>query len=62
VACLLAYYPQLLPQAMLLLRTCGLAGSVSLPVLEELAWVYRLLSDMWYRRLTLAPRHPAPAH
>jgi thiamine kinase len=62
LACLLAYYPQLQAQGTMLLRACGLAGSVRLPVLEELVFVYRLLADMWYHRLALARRHPAPAH
>ena len=62
LACLAAYYPQILPRAERLLRRCGLAGSASLAALEELAWVYRLLSDLWYRRLELARRHPRPAH
>ena len=30
--------------------------------LEELAWVYRLLSNLWHRSLALARRHPPPAH
>ena len=61
-ACLLAYYPQVLPHAATLLRGCGLAGSVSVPQLEALAGVYRLLSSLWSRRLELARRHPPPAH
>jgi thiamine kinase len=62
LACLLAYYPQLLPHGALLLRGCGLVGSVTMATLEELAGVYRLASDLWYRRLELARRHPPPAH
>lgn len=61
-ACLLAYYPQLQAHGGLLLRGCGLAGSATLDSLGQLAGVYRLASDLWYRRLELARRHPAPAH
>jgi aminoglycoside phosphotransferase (APT) family kinase protein len=61
-ACLLAYYPQVMGHAAQLLRRCGLAESASLPELEDLARVYRLLSQLWYRRLALARRHPRPAH
>jgi aminoglycoside phosphotransferase (APT) family kinase protein len=62
LACLLAYYPQLLRHGATLLRRCGLPGSVSVLDLEDLAWVYRFLSNLWYRRLALARRHPPPAH
>ena len=62
VACLLAYYPQVLPHGRLLLQGCGLAGSVTVATLEDLACVYRLAADLWYRRLELARRHPPPAH
>jgi aminoglycoside phosphotransferase (APT) family kinase protein len=62
LACLLAYYPQLMGHGVELLRRCGLADSASLPELEELAGIYRLLSNLWYRRLALARRHPRPAH
>ncbi len=62
LACLAAYYPQVLRHGETLLRDCGLSGLASLPALEELAWVYRLLSDLWGRRLELARRHPPPAH
>jgi thiamine kinase len=62
LACLAAYYPQVLRHGAALLRGCGLAAVASLPALEELAWVYRLLSDLWCRRLELARRHPPPAH
>jgi aminoglycoside phosphotransferase (APT) family kinase protein len=61
-ACLLAYYPQALPHAAALLESCGLAGSATVAALTDLAGVYRLASDLWYRRLELARRHPAPAH
>jgi thiamine kinase len=62
LACLAAYYPQVLRHGLTLLRGCGLAAHTSLPALEELTWVYRLLSDLWCRRLELARRHPPPAH
>jgi aminoglycoside phosphotransferase (APT) family kinase protein len=62
LACLAAYYPPVLAHGAELLRRCGLPGSVTLPVLEDLVWVYRLLSNLWYRRLELARRHPPPAH
>lgn len=62
LACLLAYYPQLLPHAAILLQGCGLAGTVRLAVLENLAWVYALVSDLWQRRLALARHHQPPAH
>lgn len=62
LACLLAYYPQVLPHARLLLHGCGLDGAVAVAGLEDLACVYRLAADLWYRRLELARRHPPPAH
>lgn len=62
LACLVAYYPRVLGHGAELLRQCGLDESASLPELEELAGVYRLLSNLWYRRLALARRHPRPAH
>jgi thiamine kinase len=62
LACLAAYYPAVLAHGAQLLRRCGLPGSATLPVLEDLVWVYRLLSNLWYRRLELARRHPPPAH
>ena len=62
LACLVAYYPQVLSHGAALLRSCGLAGSASLAALAELAWVYQLLSNLWYRRLALARRHLPPAH
>jgi aminoglycoside phosphotransferase (APT) family kinase protein len=62
VACLLAYYPQLLRQGATLLRRCGLPGSVSVLDLEDYAWVYRFLSNLWHRRLALARHYPPPAH
>ncbi|HEV2702648.1 MAG TPA: phosphotransferase [Steroidobacteraceae bacterium] len=62
LACLVAYYPQAMGHGAELLRHCGLAESASLPELEELAGIYRLLSNLWYRRLALARRHLRPAH
>jgi thiamine kinase len=62
LACLAAYYPPVLAHAAGLLRRCGLPESVTPAVLEELAWVYRVLSNLWYLRLELARRHPPPAH
>ena len=62
LACLAAYYPPVLAHGTTLLRRCGLPASVTVSVLEDLAWVYRLLSNLWYRRLELARRHPPPAH
>ncbi len=61
-ACLLAYYPQVLPHASLLLEACGLGGAVTVAALTDLARVYRLAADLWHRRLELARRHPPPAH
>ncbi len=62
VACLAAYYPQVLADAPQLLRRCGLPQTVKPSELEDLASVYRLLSSLWYQRLALARRHPPPAH
>ncbi|HTV78947.1 MAG TPA: choline/ethanolamine kinase family protein [Steroidobacteraceae bacterium] len=62
LACLLAYYPQILPHARILLDSCGLAARVPLSALQALVSVYRLASDLWWRRLELARRHPPPAH
>jgi thiamine kinase len=62
LACLLAYYPQLLRHGATLLRRCGLPASVSVLDLENFAWVYRFLSNLWHRRLALARRYPPPAH
>lgn len=62
LACLIAYYPQLMAQGAQLLHHCDLDGSATLPELEALAGVYRLLTNLWYRRLVLARRHPPPAH
>jgi thiamine kinase len=62
LACLAAYYPQVLRHGATLLRCGGLSGSATLASLADLAWVYRLLSNLWHRRLALARRHPPPAH
>lgn len=62
LACLVAYYPRALQHGATLLRACALSGSASLSALEDLASVYHLLSNLWYRRLALARRHPPPAH
>ena len=62
LACLVAYYPRVMGHGTRLLSECGLADAASLPELEELAGIYRLLSNLWYRRLALARRHPRPAH
>ncbi len=62
IACLAAYYPQLLRDGEGLLQHCGLTGYASLGDLTELTSVYRLLSNLWYRRVALAGRHPPPAH
>ena len=62
LACLAAYYPPVLAHGTTLLRRCGLPASVTVSVLEDLAWVYGLLSNLWYLRLELARRHPPPAH
>lgn len=61
LACLAAYYPQVLGDGTALLRHCGLPLSVG-PELADLARVYGLLSNLWYRRLALARRHLPPAH
>ncbi len=62
LACLVAYYPKVLAHGKALLRRSGLPAAVALPVLEDLAWVYQLLSQLWFRRLALARRYPPPAH
>jgi aminoglycoside phosphotransferase (APT) family kinase protein len=62
LACLAAYYPAVLNHGPLLLEECGLASSATVEALAELAHVYRVLSNLWYRRLALAGRHPPPAN
>ncbi len=62
LACLVAYYPKAALHGALLLEESGLSRTASLGALEDLTWVYRLLSNLWYRRLELARRHPRPAH
>jgi thiamine kinase-like enzyme len=56
LACLLAYYPQAEPHAARLLEVTGLAVRASVDELTDVAWVYVLLSYLWYRtRGLLAP-------
>jgi thiamine kinase-like enzyme len=56
LACLLAYYPQAEPYAARLLEVTGLSIRASVEELTEIAWVYVLLSYLWYRtRASLAP-------
>jgi len=62
LACLLAYYPGAEPHAALLLAHSGLPA-VPVTQLLELAWVYTLVSWLWYRRYELAGRmRPAERH
>jgi aminoglycoside phosphotransferase (APT) family kinase protein len=61
LACLLAYYPQAVRHASLLLEASGLAAPDAPRELADLTWVYVLLSYLWYRALRLnGPA--APAH
>lgn len=53
LACLLAYYPEADQHAELLLETSGLAPYASHAVLRDAAWLYTLLSYLWYRGLRL---------
>lgn len=53
LACLLAYYPGVQAHLPLLLAESGL-GEVPVTQLEQLAWVYTLVSWLWYRRFELA--------
>ena len=56
LACLLAYYPQAEPHSVRLLEVTGLAAGASVDELADIAWVYVLLSYLWYRtRGLLAP-------
>ena len=56
LACLLAYYPQAEPHSAPLLEVTGLAVRASVDELTDIAWVYVLLSYLWYRtRGLLAP-------
>ena len=55
LACLLAYYPEAQPHAALLLAEAGLPG-LPVPQLLDLAWVYTLVSFLWYRRYELSGR------
>ena len=52
LACLVAYYPQLMSQLPLLLAESGLAATPG--QLRQAAWVYSLISDLWHRRVQLA--------
>jgi thiamine kinase-like enzyme len=57
LACLTAYYPAAARHAPLIIEESGLAPGVSVELLAEAAWLYVLLSYLWYRalRLTAAP-------
>jgi thiamine kinase-like enzyme len=56
LGCLLAYYPRSAPHAARLLESSGLAVRSTVADLTEIAWVYVLLSYLWYRtRSLLAP-------
>jgi thiamine kinase len=67
LACVLAYYPQAAPYALVLLESSGLAGHATLHMLEHATWLYVLLSFFWERarRLEAAAsagvRSPGPA-
>jgi thiamine kinase len=60
LACLLAYYPAAAPHAQLLLDEIGLPGTALTP-LYEVAWLYMLLSYLWYRVLALQAAPSAAA-
>ena len=53
LACLLAYYPEAAPHLPLLLAESGLSAAHADP-LRDLAWVYTLVSWLWYQRYDLA--------
>jgi thiamine kinase-like enzyme len=56
LGCLLAYYPQAGAHSGRLLEETGLSKDASSAELAEIAWVYVLLSYLWYRtRGQLAP-------
>ncbi|HTY49816.1 MAG TPA: phosphotransferase [Steroidobacteraceae bacterium] len=57
LACLAAYYPQVRAHLPLLLAESALAATPG--ELQQAAWVYSLVSDLWYRRLQLAARDAA---
>ena len=54
LACLTAYYPQAARHAPLIIEESGLGARVSVELLAEAAWLYVLLSYLWYRALRLA--------
>ena len=60
LACLLAYYPQAVRHASLLLEASGLAAPGAARELTGLTWVYVLLSYLWYRALRLLEPAAAP--
>jgi len=49
LACTLAYYPQAVPHAGVLLDASGLAGEVSPQMLSAATWLSILVSYFWYR-------------
>ena len=53
LGCLLAYYPQAEPYAARLLATTGLNVHTSVDELTDIAWIYVLLSYLWYRTRAL---------
>jgi thiamine kinase len=53
LACLLAYYPEARCHIPLLLEESGLDAALA-GQLQDLAWVYMLISWLWYRRYDLA--------
>jgi aminoglycoside phosphotransferase (APT) family kinase protein len=59
LACLIAYYPDAGAHAPMLIDVSGLPG-VELALLQQAAWVYTLLSYLWYRVLALTSA-PNPA-
>lgn len=54
LACALAYYPQAVPHAGVLLDASGLAGEVSPQMLSAATWLSILVSYFWYRVRRLA--------
>jgi len=53
LGCLLAYYPQAESHAARLLATTGLNVHASVDELTDIAWIYVLLSYLWYRTRAL---------
>jgi thiamine kinase len=47
LACVLAYYPQALPHASVLLHAAGLGAQATMPMLENATWLYVLLNFFW---------------